>query len=171
MTDQVVEDCLEFISARHQVLLLSEGIAHDVVDAILEEQARDPAGASRAVIELEQMVGREDWPLILQSYSRCARIIRGEDVTTEVDLDLLMEPEEKKLFKSLVEAEKIKRRAGSIADFFEVFTPLVSTITNFFDEVLVMDEDSSIRANRLALLCRIVLLAEGVVDLSKLEGF
>ncbi|MCK5646388.1 MAG: glycine--tRNA ligase subunit beta [Anaerolineales bacterium] len=169
--DEVVEDCLEFISARHKVLLLSEGISHDIVDAILEEQARDPAGASRAVIELEQMVGREDWSLILQSYSRCARIIRGEDVTPEVDLDLLTEPEEKKLFKSIIEAEKIERRAGSIADFFEVFTPLVSAITNFFDEVLVMDEDSSIRANRLALLCRIVQLADGVVDLSKLEGF
>ena len=84
---------------------------------------------------------------------------------------MLTEPEEKKLFKSLIEAEKIARRAGSIADFFEVFTPLVSAITTFFDEVLVMDEVSSIRANRLALLCRIVLLADGVVDLSKLEGF
>jgi glycyl-tRNA synthetase beta subunit len=34
-----------------------------------------------------------------------------------------------------------------------------------------MDEDQAVRSNRLALLQRIVLLAEGVVDFSKLEGF
>jgi glycyl-tRNA synthetase len=37
--------------------------------------------------------------------------------------------------------------------------------------VLVMDDDKAIRENRLALLQRIAALADGVADMSKLEGF
>jgi glycyl-tRNA synthetase beta subunit len=48
---------------------------------------------------------------------------------------------------------------------------LVLPITDFFDKVLVMDEDQARRTNRLALVQRVVSLAEGIADLSKLEGF
>jgi glycyl-tRNA synthetase beta subunit len=51
------------------------------------------------------------------------------------------------------------------------FEPMIGSITRFFDEVLVMDEDSAVRLNRLGLLQRIVALADGVADLSRLEGF
>jgi len=44
-------------------------------------------------------------------------------------------------------------------------------IIQFFDEVLVMDEDLAIRENRLGMLQRIALLAQGVADFSLLEGF
>ncbi len=44
-------------------------------------------------------------------------------------------------------------------------------INTFFDEVLVMVEAPELRNNRLALLQRIVKMAQGVADLSKLEGF
>jgi len=35
----------------------------------------------------------------------------------------------------------------------------------------VMDPDPAVRQNRLALLQQLAALAEGIVDLSKLEGF
>jgi glycyl-tRNA synthetase beta subunit len=168
---EVIKDCLDFITARQQVLLLSEGKKHDVVEAILMEQGHDPTGAHQAVSELEKRVTQQQWPEILQSYARCARITRGEDVSTTVEEKILSEPEEVRLFEALAKAEKIERRKGSVEDFFAAFEPLIPEITNFFDEVLVMDEDIQKRANRLALLQRIVLLAEGVADFSKLEGF
>jgi glycyl-tRNA synthetase beta subunit len=48
---------------------------------------------------------------------------------------------------------------------------MVPVINIFFDEVLVMDEDQSLRENRLGLLQRIAGLSVGIVDLSYLEGF
>jgi glycyl-tRNA synthetase beta subunit len=44
-------------------------------------------------------------------------------------------------------------------------------IGRFFDAVLVMDEDTAVRQNRLALLQQIAYLAKGIADLSQLEGF
>jgi glycyl-tRNA synthetase len=168
---EVKKDCLNFVTARQQVLLLSEGRRHDVVEAILMEQGHDPSGAHLAVSELEKKVAEKDWPEILQSYARCARITRAEDVSTNVEEKVLSEPEEVRLFESLKKAEKAERRNGSVEDFFSTFEPLIPEITIFFDEVLVMDEDLEVRANRLALLKRIVNLGEGIADFSKLEGF
>jgi len=48
---------------------------------------------------------------------------------------------------------------------------LTPPITRFFDEVLVMADDPGLRAARLVLLRRIVAQADGLADLSKLEGF
>lgn len=41
----------------------------------------------------------------------------------------------------------------------------------FFEAVLVMAEDSTVRSNRLGLLQRVAALASGAADLSALEGF
>jgi len=58
-----------------------------------------------------------------------------------------------------------------VHDFFDVFLPLVPMITQFFDDVLVMADERELKENRLALLQRVVALAEGIADFSKLEGF
>jgi glycyl-tRNA synthetase len=165
------KSCLDFIVARLQILLRSEGAAHDAVDAVLAAQGRDPAGAAAAVAELDQYRQRKDWDEILQAYARCVRITRDLDVIYSVDTKNLIESAETSLFDGLQAAEKKSRKSGSVGDFFEAFIPMIPEITSFFDEVLVMADDEQLRCNRLGLLQRIVALADGVLDLSKLEGF
>ena len=60
---------------------------------------------------------------------------------------------------------------GDLDGFFHVFDPLIPLITDFFDNVLVMDEDLALRENRLGLLQMIAGLADGILDLTRLEGF
>jgi glycyl-tRNA synthetase beta chain len=48
---------------------------------------------------------------------------------------------------------------------------LIPSIDRFFGQVLVMVEDERTRQSRLGLLQRIASLADGVVDMSRLEGF
>jgi glycyl-tRNA synthetase beta subunit len=55
--------------------------------------------------------------------------------------------------------------------FLNAFLPMIPAVNRFFDDVLVMTEEASTRENRLGLLQRISALAEGVADMSKLEGF
>ena len=47
----------------------------------------------------------------------------------------------------------------------------ITLFNKFFDKVLVMDENQARRSNRLGLLQRIAVLADGVADISRLEGF
>jgi len=68
-------------------------------------------------------------------------------------------------------AEDADRFPGSVDDFIKSFVPIIPAIDRFFEQVMVMTEDEALRENRLALLQRVVRLASGVADFSRLEGF
>jgi glycyl-tRNA synthetase len=107
----------------------------------------------------------------LPAFSRCVRITRDLKDAYTVEESLLTEEAEKQLLNALVQAEGTQRMVGSVDDFLHAFIPMIPAINRFFDEVLVMAEDEQLRRSRLALLQRIAALADGVADLSKLEGF
>jgi glycyl-tRNA synthetase len=163
--------CLEFIIERQRNLLLEQGERYDVVDAILAAQGNNPASASQGVKALSTWVARPDWNAILPAYARCVRITRDLTERQPLEADLLVEEAEKTLFAALLAAEKTPRKAGSVDDFLNAFQPMIPPIDRFFDLVLVMAEDHILRRNRLGLLQRIAALADGVADLSRLEGF
>ena len=81
--------------------LLSEKAAfrRDVINAVLGEQAHDPARANQGVRELDAWVKRDDWEALLDAFARCARITRGEDPQPFLP-ELLREEGEKSLFAS-----------------------------------------------------------------------
>jgi glycyl-tRNA synthetase len=171
VTPDICDQVLEFIIGRQRVLLLDTGFRHDVVDAVLAQQSHDPNLARLAIQQLSDWVQREDWSTILPGYARCVRITRDQKVNFDLHPQLCLEPAEKELLSALQVAEQIERGSGSVDDFLKTFLPMLPLVNKFFESVMVMAEDKVIRENRLALLQRIVHLADGVADLSKLEGF
>ena len=163
--------CLSFITERLRNVLLDASHAYDVVDAVLASQGHNPAGATRAVKQLEIWVQRPDWHTILPAYARCVRITRDLDTTYPVDEEAFIEPAERDLNAALFTAETIERYPGSVDDFLTAFLPMIPAIDRFFDDVLVMIDDITLQQNRLGLLQRIAALASGVADMSRLEGF
>jgi len=171
VSDQVLAQLLEFIVGRLRVVLMDMEFKYDVVDAVLAVQSDNPAGAARAVRQLSAWVARPDWSTILPGFARCVRITRDQQEKFTVRTETFVEPAEKKLFAALEKAEKRDRIPGSLDDFLNAFVPMIPLVNEFFDKVLVMAEDKFVRENRLGLLQRIVSLAAGTADLSKLEGF
>ncbi len=165
--------CLDFIVGRLRSYLLEsdEGFRYDVVDAILAEQQVNPAGVLRGVRELSRWVGRPDWSTILPAYARCVRITRDQAEQFVIRPDAFQDPVEGELYTAVKDAEIAQRQPGSVEEFFAVFVPLIPLINRFFEAVLVMADDSVVRANRLGLLQHISALAHGVADFSRLEGF
>ena len=163
--------CLEFIVKRLRNTLLEQGWRYDVVDAVLAAQGENPARAAGAVKELSAWVARPDWHTILPAYSRCVRITRDFSEKFALSAEHLVEPAEQELYKALLSAEETARKAGSVDDFLNVFLPMIPAINRFFDDVLVMTEDKQLQTNRLGLLQRLAALADGVADMSCLEGF
>jgi glycyl-tRNA synthetase len=168
---EVQAACLDFIVGRLRGYLIEQSYRYDVVDAILGAQRRNPAGVLRAVKALSAWVARPDWSTILPAYARCVRITRDLKQRFPVETRLLSEPSEKLLYEALAPAEAADRQPGSVDGLLEVFLPLIPAINLFFTDVLVMAEDPAVRSNRLGLLQRIATLADGVADLSALEGF
>jgi glycyl-tRNA synthetase len=167
ISNSFISDLLAFLSGRLRGQFLEQGFRYDVVDAVLVEQAHNPARALVAVKQLSKWAAREDWPQTLAAYSRCVRITRDQNERFEVSGNWLLEPAEKELDT----VSKSVKTFQSVDDLFEQLTPMIPAISQFFDEVLVMADDPQLRANRLGLLQRIAGMARGVADLSKLEGF
>jgi glycyl-tRNA synthetase len=170
--------CLDFIVERLRNWLLEAGNHYDIVDAVLAAQGSNPARAAAAVRELAEWVARPDWHTILPAYARCVRIIRSAPAGVEpVQPYRLLpgtEPAELVLFEALQAAETVLGAGGvhgSPEAMLSAFTPMIPAVNRFFDEVLVMAEDETVRQNRLALLRQVAAFAEGVADFSRLEGF
>jgi glycyl-tRNA synthetase len=168
----VQKQILEFITGRLKVVLGDMGFKHDVIEAVLAAQSTNPAGTVRAVKQLSAWVGREDWSIILDGFARCVRILRSQTVDSgqwTVDESKFVDKEEKELYQVI--QKTVHGQPSTVNDFLEIVTKLIPSITAFFDKVLVMAEDAKVKENRLGLLQKIASLANGIADLSKLEGF
>ena len=84
---------------------------------------------------------------------------------------LFVEPATEELHRAYRRAAEHITPESSIDELLEELRSMIPSITRFFEDVLVMTEDRSLRENRLALLQRIAALPKGIVDLSKVEGF
>jgi glycyl-tRNA synthetase len=170
VSDEVKAQVLEFLAGRLKVVLNEAGYKYDVVDAVLAAQSNNPAGCARAVKQLMEWVKRPDWAPILDGYARCVRIIRAAKISDQlsVNSNQLADEAEKGLFTAL---QQVNRQPATVDEFLSTTEKLIPAITAFFDKVLVMDKDDTIRQNRLALVGQIGNLSVGIADLSKLEGF
>ncbi|MGD8404102.1 MAG: glycine--tRNA ligase subunit beta [Anaerolineales bacterium] len=172
VSEEVQEQVLDFIDGRLSVLL-KESYRYDVVDAALAVRSDNPAGAARAVKQLQAWVERVDWDTILPGYARCVRIIRAAETEDRelktVSESILVEPSEKALYQAI--QASVGRLPSTVDEFLEIVVKLIPAINKFFDEVLVMAEEEDVRKNRLALVGQIANLSHGIADLSKLEGF
>ncbi|MBN1266820.1 MAG: glycine--tRNA ligase subunit beta [Anaerolineales bacterium] len=171
VSDVVKADCQAFISARQRALLLGDGFAHDVVEAVLSVQGSNPSSAAKAVVQLSGAVSHKEWPVLLQAYARCARITRSLEEDLDFSPEHLQEEAEKDLARALEKSLAGYPEPHTAGGLLTALRELEPSITRFFDDVLVMSEEDNVRQNRLALLQRIVSLADGVADLSQVEGF
>ncbi|HIE25611.1 MAG TPA: glycine--tRNA ligase subunit beta, partial [Anaerolineales bacterium] len=87
----------------------------------------------------------------------------------KVESSLLTESAEKELYEAIINTQHGTQ--NTVNEALSIVETLIPAINNFFDTVLVMDEDEAIRNNRLALVGKIASLTDGIADLSHLEGF
>ena len=87
---------------------------------------------------------------VYTAYDRAHRLAEraAEDAAQEVDRELLKEDAERALADGLAQVEV----DGDVRRALESGATLAPLMERFFDEVLVMDEDEAVRANRLRLL-------------------
>jgi glycyl-tRNA synthetase len=164
----------EFVVGRLRVYLRERGFRYDEVEAVLAARGDDPYRAQVAVGQLSRWVERENWSRILDNYARCVRITRDFEERFHLDPARFVEPAEEELYSAYQEARSQVTPRSTVDEFLKAFVPLVDVIDRFFAKesgVLVMADDRQVRRNRLALVQHVAALADGIVDLSRLEGF
>lgn len=168
---ELIDAAAEFVAGRLHGLLLDKGLRYDVVDAVEQVNSNNPAVAAEQARVLNAWVARDDWGTILPAYSRCLRMTRDLPQEHTVESSLLVEPEEKALFEGLQLAHRNLKDEPTFGKALNQIEQLVPLINGFFDAVLVMVEDETLRNTRLGMLQEIAGLLKPFADISRLEGF
>ena len=174
----VSDDLLAFFHDRLKVFLKDEGVRHDVIDAVLTEKSDDLLAVTLKARALQKLVETDDGENLIQGYRRAANILAAEEkkgtkIAETVDAGLFDTDEERALFETLEDVEKLATNAIEAENFEEAMSRLASLrapIDAFFETVHVNAEDEKVRANRLALLARIRAATATVADLSRIGG-
>lgn len=173
VTERSLVETADFIQRRLEGVLKDEyNLPHDVVQAVLIERGHNPWLALSAAQDLAQTVTRENWGDTLNAYARCVRIVRPVEETYTLQPERFTETAEQELYRAYQQVRASLSPGSSLAAVTEAIRErLVTPINTFFDQVMVMDEDETIRQNRLALLQHIRDLTKGYADFSELQGF
>ena len=71
VSDAVLNDVSVFVRDRFYVLLRDQGLPHDVVAAVLDQQSDDPYRAAATAHALAQLVQAPVWSEQFTAYARC----------------------------------------------------------------------------------------------------
>jgi glycyl-tRNA synthetase beta chain len=160
-----------FALGRLEIMLRDRGHAYDTVDAVLQVAGDDPADAARRCEALTAARATAPMADLAIAYAR-ANNLRDPSLGIAYDRSS-MGAAETALADAIEHSESLVARAVASADWEGALARLAelrAPIDAFFTDVLVMDEDETLRTNRLRLLNRFTALFAGVADFSRLQG-
>ena len=162
-------DVAEFLRLRLRNVLEVEQIRYDAVDAVLGD-VDDIYNVLLRARAVTAFTGQKDAARSMQAFVRVANIARKNAAETIYPERFHM-AEEKALYQAYTSTKSAVESLVSGEDFegaIDALTELVAPIDAFFDNVMVMDKDETIRENRLALLRSVDAVIRDVADFTKI---
>lgn len=169
--DEAEDAVVGFLRGRMAQLLFDEGVSKDIVNAVLNASDDHIPDVWRRASALSAMKSRPDFEPLAVAFKRVANIIKKTDTSQigAVDEKRFQHPSERRLYDAYREtAGKVDktRASGGYEQALVEIAGIRQTVDTFFDDVLVMDKDPALRANRLALLLCVSGLFSGFADFS-----
>jgi glycyl-tRNA synthetase beta chain len=172
----VVDEVYDFIAERLKGVLLEEpGTTAEMLDAVFANRPGSPLDAVTRLQALKEFLLLPEAGILAAINKRIANILKKASLEPGVSVDAaaLTESAERQLHQVLTElrapvqeATRQRRYAHGLRSLVGLRAP----VDDFFERIMVMDENIERRNNRLALLRDVQLLLGGVADLSRLPG-
>ena len=168
--EELLNQVEEFFTLRLKNIFLDREVPHHVIDLLLSNNELSVADAEGLVNAL--LANRIDENVeLVQAYTRMYNLVKDVEYTG-VNRDLLKEDAEKALFEAASKASEASLAAWEAGDYAAVVAvpaTLVPTINQFFEDVMVMDKDEAIKANRLQLVRLAYSVMAIIGDISALK--
>ena len=171
----MVDEVYDFIAERLKGVLLEEsGTTIEMLDAVFANRPSSPLDGVTRLQALKEFLLLPEAGILAAINKRIANILKKTSVGPQtVDAGALTEGAERHLHQVLTalrapleEATRQRRYAEGLRSLVGLRAP----VDDFFERIMVMDENIERRNNRLALLRDVQLLLGGVADLSRLPG-
>lgn len=174
LTNQnVVADVVDFMLGRFRAWYQDEGIAVDVIQAVLARRPTRPADFDARVRAVSHFRTLDSAEALAAANKRVSNILAKVDAAIgEINLTACVEPAEKALAEAVLALRTEVQPLIAQGDYTAVLDKLANLRTpvdSFFDNVMVNAEDPTLRQNRLAILNTLQGLFLQVADISVLQ--
>ncbi len=170
---EITQAVRSFFKTRIEVIARDHGYSADTVAAVMATDVLEPVDVLARCEALTK--ARSDAPERFEdlaiAYNR-ANNLREDELGVSVDKSLLGAPELalSDAIDKVQQGVKDALARGQYPHALEFLASLRAPIDEFFDAVLIMDSDETLRNNRLKLLNRFVAVFKDVADFGKLAG-
>ena len=174
LTNQnVVADVVDFMLGRFRAWYQDEGIAVDVIQAVLARRPTRPADFDARVRAVSHFRTLDSAEALAAANKRVSNILAKADAAIgEINLTACVEPAEKALAEAVLALRTEVQPLIAKGDYTAVLDKLANLrapVDSFFDNVMVNAEDLVLRQNRLAILNTLQGLFLQVADISVLQ--
>ena len=174
LTNQnVVADVVDFMLGRFRAWYQDEGIAVDVIQAVLARRPTRPADFDARVRAVSHFRTLDSAEALAAANKRVSNILAKADTAIgEINLTDCVESAEKALAEAVLALRTEVQPLIAQGDYTAVLDKLANLrvpVDSFFDNVMVNAEDPALRQNRLAILNTLQELFLQVADISVLQ--
>jgi len=176
----VTKEVLFFLRERFKNLLKDKKIRNDIVEAVDSSHTdNDFLALYKKCSIINRNISKDICKNIIGTYKRASNIIeqelksKKEEILGQPESFLFKKDEEKNLYNKINEIRQYflsTRKRESYETTLKVLSEAKSTTDNFFDNVIVNDENLEIKKNRLELLQMFCKTYNNFMDFSKVEG-
>ena len=177
-TKAIQKDLIEFLNDRLKNYMKEKGIRQDIIEASISSYNIDQILKiyNKAVV-LNKLISKEIGKDIISSYKRASNILSNELKDKSMELNDSTEPDlfknkyEKNLYTKINEIRKYFTNVNKDENYENSLKILASTkkeIFEFFDNVIVNDENEFIKKNRLELLQMLCKAFNNYIDFSSI---
>jgi len=176
----VIKDIFIFLKERFKNLLKEKKIRNDIIEAVdASNVSNDFLVLYKKCLIINKNISKDVCKNILGAYKRASNIIDQElkekkkDVLGQPESFLFKKDEEKHLYNKINEIREYfssTKKRESYEETLKVLAEAKPTTDNFFDNVIVNDQNSDIKKNRLELLQMFCKTYNNFIDFSKVEG-
>ena len=180
LNNSVTKDVLFFLRERFKNLLKDKKIRNDIIEAVDSSNVGDDfLSLYKKCVIINKNISKDICKNIIGSYKRASNIIdqelkgQKEDIIGSPESFLFKKDEEKHLFNKINEIRKYfskAKRQESYDETLKILAEAKPATDSFFENVIVNDENSDIKKNRLELLQMFCKTYNNFIDFSKVEG-
>lgn len=168
--ESVIESIVDFFNERTKNMFKDMGIRYDVIEAVLSKEEKNILDLYNRAEAINKWIDRDSLTDMLVAFNRVSTLAQ-KSVSNIVDTKFFAEKSESDLYEKFVSVDEKISNLMSNKEYtksLDEFATLKPYIDEFFESVMVMDEDIDVRNNRLALLESIYNSMLQICDLSKI---
>ncbi|MGL5377550.1 MAG: glycine--tRNA ligase subunit beta [Cetobacterium sp.] len=168
---EVLNEVLEFFKQRALNVFTEMGYSKDIVSAVVDKSFDNLVDTLLRIKAVDEFTKMDSFNNLVSLMKRVGNISKGFDGIT-INSDLLAEEVERELFKKSQEVSKVVEDMLTSKNYIGYLNTILSTedvINRYFESIMVMDKDETIKNNRLSQLNYIAIIFNKMVNLTLIE--